>query len=130
MPDFEGSNIIELQPMDTKLPFDFKIEYCTAISSNDGVIPYGYVASTVAVTAVKYPSYTVATAELIVGSTALTSNSSHAVLTVPLTYPVKSVAGVSTLGAGTYHMTMKIKLSGGTTRYKELNFNRVFARDK
>lgn len=131
MPDFEGSEIIELQPLDAKLPYVFKIEYCTAASANDGVIPYGYTVTSVATTAVKYPSSTTATSALIDGSTSLsTSNSSYALLTVPLTWPASSSGSTSILGAGTYHMAMKCKLSGVTTRYKEINFNRIFARDK
>lgn len=133
MPDFEGSDIIELQPLDEKLPYSFKIEYCTAASANDGVIPYGYTlsASSTAITAAKYPSSISATSALIDGSASIsTSNSSYAVITIPLTYPVSSSSSVSILGPGTYHLTFQCKLSGVTDRYKELNFNRVFARDK
>ena len=131
MPDFEGNAIIELQPLDEKLPYSFKIEYCTAASANDGVIPYGYTVASITHTAVKYPSSTAAPSVLFSGSVSLsTSNSSYAIFTVPMTWPASSSGSVSMLGPGTYHMTLKCKLSGATTRYKELNFNRIFARDK
>ena len=133
MPDFEGADIIELQPLDEKLPYSFKVEYCTAASANDGVIPYGYTLSSAstAITAVKYPSSTSATSALIDGSASIsTSNSSYAIITIPLTWPVSSSSGVSILGPGTYHITFDCMLSGVTERHKELNFNRVFARDK
>ena len=74
MPDFEGANIVELQPLDTKVPVQFKVTVCTAVSANDGFIPFGYTvvagagSSATAVTAVKYPSSQSATSALIDGS--------------------------------------------------------------
>jgi hypothetical protein len=125
MPDFEGANIVELQPLDVKVPVQFKVTVCTAVSTNDGFIPFGYTAATVTATAKKYPSSTIATSQLIDGVLSLSSS----VITIPLTWPVSSSAGTSILGPGTYHITFKIGLTGGTA-YREANFNRVFARDK
>ena len=62
MPDFEGTDIVELQPLDVKVPVEFEVTVCTAASTNDGFLPFGYTvvagsgSSTTEVTAVKYPS--------------------------------------------------------------------------
>ena len=127
MPDFEGANIVELQPLDEKVPVQFKVTVCTAASTNDGFLPFGYTvqgtSASTAVTAKKYPSSTSATTDLIDGSITVSSS----IITVPLTWPASSSGNLS---AGTYHLTFKLRLSGATVRYREANFNRVFARDK
>ena len=129
MPDFEGANIVELQPEDTKVPVQFKVTVCTAASANDGFIPFGYTvvagsgSSVTTVTAIKYPSSTSATSVIIDGSIGLSAS----IITVPLTWPASSSGSLS---AGTYHLTFKLRLSGVTVRFREANFNRVFARDK
>jgi len=55
MPDFEGTGIVELQPLDANVPVQFKVTVCTAASTNDGFIPYGYNVCTAEVTAKKMP---------------------------------------------------------------------------
>jgi len=125
MPDFEGANIVELQPLDEKVPVQFKVTVCTAVSANDGFLPFGYTAVTATASAKKYPSSASATSALIDGSLSLSTS----IITLPLTWPTSSSAGTSILGAGTYHLTFKIGMTGGTA-FREANFNRVFVRDK
>ena len=129
MPDFEGANIIELQPLDTKVPYQFLVTICTAASTNDGFLPFGYSAASAVVTVKKYPSSTSATSAMVLSASALSVTSN--VMTTFLTYPVSSSSGTSILGPGTYHMTFKITPTGSVASMAyEANFNRVFARDK
>lgn len=128
MPDFETAGLIELQPLDEKVPFQFEVTICTAASTNDGFLPYGYSVASAEVTVTKYPSSQAATSAMVSSASSLSVSSN--VITTFLTYPVSSSSGSSILGAGTYHMTFKLTLTGSTARIREANFNRVFARDK
>ena len=129
MPDFEGANIIELQPLDTKVPYQFLVTVCTTATANDGFLPYGYSAASAEVTVKKYPSSTSATSAMVSSASSLSVSSN--VITAFLTYPVSSSSGTSILGPGTYHMTFKITPTGSVSSMAmEANFNRVYARDK
>jgi len=128
MPDFEGTGIVELQPLDQKVPVQFKVTVCTGASTNDGYLPYGYSVATASVTATKMPVNRSATSALIPSSASSLSVTSN-IITVFMDYPVSSSSGVSTLGPGTYHLTFQLNLNTGSC-VREANFNRVFARDK
>jgi len=115
MDDFTGTDRIELRPRDRAIPYSFKITVCSAATANDGMLPFGYTVSNTSVTVHKERS-TDATTQ-IVNSVAEASN----VITVKMNYPV----GLST---GIYHMRI-VAITTDSTIRKELEFNRIYAKD-
>ena len=116
----KGTVWIELEPLDTELPFQFKVNVNSSVSGNDGFIPYG--TNIASVTAVAYSidsSGTIlstVTSELIDTAPTVTDN----VLTIHLKYP-------STTGVGLYKITFKLTLDNAKATVKELDHRRIRA---
>lgn len=112
---FKSSDPIILQPNDLAVPYTFEFTICSSATANDGALPYGDSAASVAVTAHDEDGAD-KTSELINGTPGLADN----VATVALDYP-------DTSGAGTYHLTFVVTTANGSKI--EFDFNRIYARD-
>jgi len=110
MSDFEGTDIIQLQPSDKDIDFLFELPKCTGVTANDGALPYG---STITDATVKAydESGTEKTAELVV-STGIDGQ----YINVRLQYP--------TSGNGRYTLTFIITINTGGIF--EFVFTRVY----
>ncbi len=119
MPQFEGTNVITLQPNDINVPYKFEFTVCSGTTTNDGAIPSGHTLSSAVVTAHRIDGTVVTTG--LVANTSMTGF----VDAVWLSYPTS----VGTVG-GRYHIQLLPTISDGTTTYtKEFNFNRIVLKD-
>lgn len=112
---FKTTDLVILQPNDLSVPYTFEFTVCSSATANDGALPYGDSAASVAVTAHNKAGAD-KTSEIISGTPSLADN----VVTVVLNYP-------STSGTGTYHLTFVVTTSSGAK--VEFDFNRISARD-
>ncbi len=112
--DFQGNDIIRVQPSDTKVPYCFTFTYASACDGDDGALPHGTTIQDYDLTAHKSDG-TDATSELI-----HSHSRSNNVVTVNLKYP-------TSLGTGWYHLVFVLTLDTGTV--VEFDFNRVEVKD-
>jgi len=113
MPNFKTKGNIILQPNDDGLVHQFEVTVSSSATANDGMIGFGRSVSSVVITAHKDDG----TSETdMLGSDSETDN----VISLPLSYP-------TTNGAGKYHIVFVCTLDDASV--KELDFNRVIARD-
>lgn len=122
---FRGSNIIQLQPGDTSVPFRFQFTVASSSGKSDGALPNGStVVSCVADAHRGNDGVAVTTGDLVHSNTDFSYDGNTAV--IPLTYS-------STIGAGTYHLSINVTASiNGTTSdlfIKQFDFNRISVRD-
>jgi hypothetical protein len=112
--NFQGKDVVVLQPSDALIPVKFSTPVCTTASANDGSIPYGDTVASAIVTAYASDN-TVVTTELI-ESSSVGSN----IVTVVFNYP-------STTGEGTYRVKIVVTTANGVDI--EFDFNRIYAKD-
>ncbi len=111
--DFKSTKEITLQPNDSAVAYQFEVTISSSATANDGKIGFGRTVSSGVVTAHAEDGTT--SADLIDSY-----SESDNIITVILSYP--------TAGADTYHLTFVCTLDNAST--KELDFNRVVAKDK
>jgi hypothetical protein len=116
----KGTKWIELEPLDTEVPFQFEVNVNSTASANDGYIPYG--TNIVSVTAIAYnvscdgTILSTVTSELIDTAPTVANN----IITIYLKYP-------STTGVGLYKITFKLTLDNAKATTKELDHRRIRA---
>lgn len=114
--DFEGRELIILQPGDTLQTYRFNVRIASTVSANDGKIGFGRTISSAVCTAHTEADATAVTS-ILNGSCSVSGSN---VLVQSLDYPTE--------GEGDYHLKFVCTLDNSST--KELDFNRIECLDR
>lgn len=122
---FQGSNLIQLQPGDTSVPFKFQFTVASSSGKSDGALPYAStVVSCVADAHRGNDGVAVSTGSIVQAASDFSYDGNTVV--IPLTYS-------SSVGDGIYHLSIGVtaSINGSTSDLfvKEFDFNRISVGD-
>ena len=123
--NFQGSNLIEIQPGDTNVPYQFGFSVASSSGRADGSFPFGSTLSSITCDAHRVDGVAVSTGNMVQATSDFNYDGNNVV--IPLTYSTELMS--TELGAGRYHLEIMatVVIQGNTSDLfiKQFDFDRV-----